>query len=162
MFALIALGLAAKTRADGGSAVNIPEAFAITGATALRRSGLCLHSHLDGVLVFVFALIGGLSCVAGVWQEGFMGLILRDTVPSSTVGLSERRQVWGFCFIGLWLIGAYCGLASTLVTINLVLDRFKVRGFCACPWMTMPLGRVCLPRSHCFGNHRKQRLASVL
>jgi hypothetical protein len=96
VFALIALGLAAKTRSDGGSGANIPEAFAITG----------------DVLVFVFSLIGGICCVAGVWQEGFVGIILRDTV-------------WGFCFIGLWLIGAYCGLASTLVTINLVIDRFK-------------------------------------
>jgi hypothetical protein len=44
------------------------------------------ESAAGDVLVFVFALIGAICCVAGVWQEGFAGIILRDTVRSFLLG----------------------------------------------------------------------------
>jgi len=88
VFALVGLGLSAKTRSDLGTGINFPEAFALAGDT----------------LLIIFSSLGAVALIANLWQpEGTVGQFLRDTV-------------WGFCFFGLWLVGAYCGLTSIFVT----------------------------------------------
>jgi hypothetical protein len=82
----VALGLAADSRRKFGVGLNIPYAFALAG---------------DSVSI-VGWLLAAIFIAWGIWQ-------------ASTIGKFVRPVILFFWMSGLWLVGAYCGLASATI-----------------------------------------------